>query len=67
MLGEVFIPVLEMVSEAPPSSPLRNANLNQIADFLVHLTAPREPNVWTPERQSFELCHSFMFTGGPSS
>ena len=45
MLGDVFIPVLETVSEAPPTSPLRDANLTQIADFLVHLSAPQEPNV----------------------
>ena len=45
MLGEVFIPVLELVSEAPPNSPLRDANLNQIADFLLSLSAPQDPTV----------------------
>lgn len=47
MLGDVFIPVLEMVSEAPPTSSLSDADLTQIADFLVHLSAPQEPNVRT--------------------
>ena len=47
MLGEVFIPVLETVSEAPPTSPLRDVDLTQIADFLVHLSSPQQPNVRT--------------------
>ena len=45
MVGEVFLPVLEGVSEAPVESPLRDVDLNQLADFLVHLCAPQEPNV----------------------
>ena len=45
MLGDLFKPILEAISEAPPDSSLRDANLNQIADFLIHLCAPQEPNV----------------------
>ena len=45
MIGEVFIPVMETVSEAPPTSPLRNTDLTSMADFLVHLCSPQEPNV----------------------
>lgn len=52
MLGDVFIPVLEAVSEAPPTSPLRDADLTQIADFLVHLSGPQEPNVRTHARNT---------------
>ena len=45
VLGDLFQPILEAVHEAPLDSPLRDANLNQIADFLLHLCGPREPNV----------------------
>ena len=45
MLGEVLRPVLETVSEAPADSPLRDVDLNQITDYLLHLCAPQEPNV----------------------
>ena len=45
MVGEVFLPVLEAVSEAPAESPLRGVDLNQLADYLIQLCAPREPNV----------------------
>ena len=45
MVGEVFLPVMETVSEAPAESLLRDVDLNQLADYLIHLCAPREPNV----------------------
>ena len=45
MVGEVFLPVLEAISEAPAESPLRGVDLDQLADYLVHLCAPQEPNV----------------------
>ena len=42
MLSDLFIPMLEASSEAPPESSLRDTNLNQIADFLIHLCAPQK-------------------------
>ena len=44
MVGEVFVPVLEAISEAPAES-LRHVDLDQLADYLIHLCAPQEPNV----------------------
>ena len=52
MLGDAFIPVLTSVFNAPPTSPLSDADPIQIADFLVHLSAPQEPNVRTCLRNS---------------
>ncbi|CAI8036851.1 Condensin complex subunit 3 [Geodia barretti] len=43
MVGEVFVPVLEAISEAPAES-LRHVDLDQLADYLIHLCAPQEPN-----------------------
>ena len=45
MLAEVLKPVLETVSEAPADSPLRSVDLNKLTDYLLHLSAPQEPNV----------------------
>ncbi len=36
---------MQMVIEAPPTSPLSDISVTHIADFLVHLSCPTQPNV----------------------
>lgn len=39
------MPVIQMVVEAPPTSPLSDIEAGNIAEFLVQLTRPSKPNV----------------------
>ncbi len=41
------MPVIQTVLDAPATSPLLEIDTNNIADFLVHLSHPTEPNVST--------------------
>ncbi len=44
-MGEVYLPVLSSVLEAPPTSPLYEIDAANMADFIMHLTQPTQPNV----------------------
>ena len=44
-LSEVYIPVMQMVFEAPPTSPLLEIDVGNMADFIIHLTRPADINV----------------------
>lgn len=44
-LAEVYMPVIQMVLNAPPTSPLSKVNASNMADFLVYLSRPTQPNV----------------------
>ena len=66
MLGDAFIPVLTSVFNAPPTSPLSDADPIQIADFLVHLSAPQEPNVRTCLRYSMTSSVDTFCVSAPS-
>lgn len=39
------MPVIQMVVEAPSTSPLSDIEAGNIAEFLVQLTRPSKPNV----------------------
>ncbi|XP_064383727.1 condensin complex subunit 3-like isoform X2 [Halichondria panicea] len=43
-VGEVYLPVLSSVLEAPPTSPLYEIDAANMADFIMHLTQPTQPN-----------------------
>ncbi len=44
-VGEVYLPVLSSVLEAPPTSPLYEIDAANMADFIIYLTQPTQPNV----------------------
>ena len=44
-LSEVYMPVLTSVFEAPPTSPLYEIDAANMADFVIQLTRPTQPDV----------------------
>lgn len=44
-LGEVYMPVIQTVLEAPTTSPLSDIEASNVAEFLVQLTRPTQHNV----------------------
>ena len=44
-LAEVFVPVVEKVIAAPDASPLSGIDVTNMADFMIQLTQPTQPNV----------------------
>ena len=44
-LSEVYLPVIKMLLEAPPTSPLTEIDVGNVADFIVQLTKPTGPSV----------------------
>ncbi len=41
----MYLPVLSSVLEAPPTSPLYEIDAANMADFIIYLTQPTQPNV----------------------
>ena len=44
-LGEVYLPVMKTLLEAPPTSPLTEIDVGNVADFIIQLTKPTGPSV----------------------
>lgn len=44
-LSEVYLPVMRMVLEAPPSSPLASISTSNLSDFVIQLTRPIDASV----------------------
>ena len=44
-IAESYIPLMQTILEAPPTSPLCNVDVNNITDFVINLSAPVKSNV----------------------
>ena len=44
-IAESYIPLMQTILEAPPTSPLCNVDVNNITDFVINLSAPVKNNV----------------------
>ena len=49
-IGESYLPFMQTLLEAPPTSPLVDVDINNASDFVINLSAPPHKNVmddWT--------------------